>query len=666
VPTVPPSTDATGEPASTATQAPLPACPLPSLVNVSGLWSNGDTNESSANGAAAAYTTASTGTVAMYMSADVFFASPQGFVAVTIDLAVQNTSSPLAFLWNASALVQVTSIGTLTALTLNGSVATLHIAPPPSTSSIDTTVANLITIVFGSAAVLAYPNATVGVDPLQCAPASAQFQLMVSILPVARAGFSQATIQAVTGVAVAGAVVASSMGTATTALQQMRVSGLLGLGDCLYSDVAPLSFSQNPLQLAAGREVGQYWRGAVVGAIVLLTAGILCSALAIGALVAFRRSRNSIASSSADFGALHNEDTVFWRAKTAAGDVHFPGIMMIPLVLGIQPVMSAAMQLMQLDGADGGDYVTGLVGLVGGLVCIAGVLVATKPWFSCRLVPRTEESTLHKVMGHSRAAAFFVWALQSDQKWANIENSSLYKQRFLLLFAEYRLPWYMVFELGVSAATGIVLGIRSSTVDLCKWQTMLLFVLNAIALVIAILVHPALCRSNHAFMVMTNLISCLCALCSFGNVVSTDPVWGSLSDVLSLAATIFIDAKLVFDAAVLLMFFAGFVKLGGSSTRHRRHHDSDKEDSAIFTELQIPLKVNSTVHDAEDLGLTSSRSSSSDDAVKPHVAIERDVRAHSPIEAPPQNRPLVNNNGPINNRPHQAAVPDVNMDDIDL
>jgi hypothetical protein len=111
---------------------------------------------------------------------------------------------------------------------------------------------------------------------------------------------------------------------------------------------------------------------------------------------------------------------------------------------------------------------------------------------------------------------------------------------------------------------------------------------------------------------------------------------------------------------VLLVFFAGFVKLGGSSTRHRRHHDDDNEDSAIFAELQIPLKVNSTVNDLEDLGLTSSRSSSSDNAVKPHIAAERDVRAHSPIEAPSQNRPLVNN------KRHLAAVPDDDVDDIEL
>ncbi|CUG05724.1 membrane-associated protein, putative [Bodo saltans] len=611
-----PPTDAstTNAPQLTTTfaQAPLSSCPFPTLVNVSGQWSNSD-NANNINTTTAAYNSVASGSVAMYMTADVFFSSPHGFITATIDLfsSSTNTTSPSFFLWNATGVISVTSTGSLSSLTFLDSGATLVIVPPTSTSSIDTTVANLISITFDSNSVISVDGAG---TPLQCTRSSKTFTLFISILPQSRAGFSQATIQAVTGVAVAGAVVASSMGTATTALQQMRVSGLLGLGDCIYSDVAPLSFSQNPLQLAVGREVGQYWRGAVVGAIVLLSAGILCSALAVTALVAFRRSRNSVASSSAHYGALHNEDTVVWRIKTAAGDVHFPGIMMIPLVLGVQPVMSAALELMQLDGADGGDYVTGLIGLLGCLACIAAVFVATKPWFACRLVQRTEASTLHKVMGHSRASAFLVWALESDQKWANVENNSLYKQRFLLLFAEYRLPWYMVFELSLSAATGIVLGIRSSTVDLCKWQTMLLFVLNAVALAISILVHPALCRTNHAFMVMTNLVSCICALCSFGNVVSTATVWGSMSDILSLAATILIDAKMAFDIIVLLVFFAGFAKLGGSSTRHRHAHD-DKDDSAVFADLQIPLTV-TTINEVADLGLTSSRSSASEDGVQ--------------------------------------------------
>lgn len=459
---------------------------------------------------------------------------------------------------------------------------------------------------------------------VECAQSDAAFSLRVVIGARRRSTLSEATVVAVTATAVATSVVAASIGSPTSALQQIRVTGLLGLGECVYADASPLMFSESPLQLAVGRASGRYWRGAVVGGIVLFVSIFLAGCVVVGVLVMIRSYRGRLVAADADTMRSRSAAESRWvRVCNAAADFHFPGLLMLPVVLGLQSVVCASVELLQLDAVDGGDVITGLVGLGACAAAIGLAYCVTSRWLDCHIVQRgVEHNHIVRMLGETPLTKFLVWALVSDAKWTNSGRGELlYKQHFLLVFGEYRVAPYILFELGLSYAMGIVLGIRNSTSGACLAQAVLLFLLNAASVVVTVWYHPALCRATHAFMLLTSVISCVCAMTSFGNVLSDSDAWGMIGDRLSVVITVLVDAKLALDLLMVLLFAVAFVKFGGESMRNRRanrfssletnmgdkelpllriHHEmptSDSSEGPIFNEaMNEDLTSNQSVH----------------------------------------------------------------------
>ena len=61
--------------------------------------------------------------------------------------------------------------------------------------------------------------------------------------------------------------VSSALGNPVSALSNVAMMSILGLDECIFSDVDPLDSSGSPLGVGVGNELGQYYRGAVVAAL---------------------------------------------------------------------------------------------------------------------------------------------------------------------------------------------------------------------------------------------------------------------------------------------------------------------------------------------------------------------------------------------------------------
>ena len=141
--------------------------------------------------------------------------------------------------------------------------------------------------------------------------------------------------------------------------------------------------------------------------------------------------------------------------------VHFPGNAAVPIGAVLQPTMLAAVALAFVDG---GDPVTWAVLAV---VCALSLGLFAWLWrcllmdFPCVLTPPGAEGA------HQKSAPRRLWdrLFEPREEWlASSGDACDWKQHHLPLFRDYRRPWHVVLELGLSALLGVVLAIPPSRV----------------------------------------------------------------------------------------------------------------------------------------------------------------------------------------------------------
>lgn len=378
---------------------------------------------------------------------------------------------------------------------------------------------------------------------------------------------SEATVTALTTVSVVGSVAGSSLSSPTGALQQSRVVALLGLGLCAYVPTEDLPLSSNLLQLAIGREIGHAYRGAVVSAFLILLLTIVVSLL-IATAIALRRAKHPMR--FLPCSPVRSTESLRALILTACGDLHFPGLLVVPVSLGIQPTVTASIALFQLDDVDGGDVVLGLFGLALVGVTLAAATVCTRRWFCCELTARPVEEPQENDPSWMRLVMLVRRYTEPQKSWSvtaaggdSLHSHSagrLFKQQYLMLFREYRFSSFIVAELTMSAVSGFALGLRNDSQSACLAQISLLFLFNVILLGVYVVVRPALALATHLFMLVVTGSSCLCTVFSLINVLSDDESLAEVSDYMSLSTTILVTGKLLLDVISVLLFVVSFAR----------------------------------------------------------------------------------------------------------
>ena len=295
---------------------------------------------------------------------------------------------------------------------------------------------------------------------------------------------------------------------------------LLDFSVCVFSDVGKLSRSLSPLGLAFGETVGQYYRGTIAVFLIVLPGTLVLGAVAILVLTFFSRKR-------------HPRSVSFrTTAEDIAGIIHFPSILIVPFNLTFQGALISSASLLRLHRSPG-DVALAVGTLVVNVVFIGAVFVETRLRFRCVALPRSRENEL-AIERHPLVMKLLL-VLQWSKEWID-RSPTNFKQRWLMLFESLSVSWYLSWEMTISAAQAIVLGIRESTLATCRWQLAIFLPLSIISVSSAIILRPSGPYFDHGCHVLSKTLICVSCVIIFietydsgGNLGSTEAVYVSFA-----------------------------------------------------------------------------------------------------------------------------------------
>ncbi|CUG27692.1 transmembrane protein, putative [Bodo saltans] len=260
----------------------------------------------------------------------------------------------------------------------------------------------------------------------------------VSILP-------KPVRDSISGASVVSGMVGTGVVGPATAMNAYRGMTQLALIACPSQDDALENFngdwSLNPLLLAIGVDRLQFARGAAVGDLILMGALTVLGLLS----VVIRRhflGRSSVAT--------------YW---SAAGRLQFPGLLLIPYTMLLQPLVM--MNLIIIGLGDAGDVVLGVATL---MICV--VVPLTLCWYLLLLnfsatarfaadhdVQYEEDSLLRTRLG----SLIYFWFHQAYH-WVSQDTFPTFVSCFGFLFDPYvaHRHWFLLVELGSGCITGAV------------------------------------------------------------------------------------------------------------------------------------------------------------------------------------------------------------------
>ena len=302
--------------------------------------------------------------------------------------------------------------------------------------------------------------------------------------PIA-AGQSQSALVAVTMTAFRSSSVASALlGHPLNAMTTTGLVSLMSLDECMFSDVDPLDSSVSPFTGAAiGPDVGQYYRGAAVVALCLY--GITCMLALGGAML--MRCRSRLSSS---------------RLEPYLAKLHFPSVGVILVGIFGQGLATCGVSLIRLDDSVG-DTALGISSLLVCVICVTLAAMITTAWLQVRIVKQKLQRSRRSWFG--RYLAYSVW----QDHWRDTSGSLQFKRRYMMLIDDLRLPWWTAVEMCSSCLQGTVLGLRISSVEVCRAQMCALAAHCMLLLCLAIYFRPCGAVLSNVFLVLSKLGTCI-------------------------------------------------------------------------------------------------------------------------------------------------------------
>ena len=329
-------------------------------------------------------------------------------------------------------------------------------------------------------------------SPQSGATAEVRIESVPSPVPVAVKKALQTTT-AVTSSA------SSAMGSPVMAMQQTRINSIFALSSCEFSHSEELDTLTSPTGMRFGPVMGQYYRGAIVGNLLLLAAFALFISLC-GCMVGMACTATQDASES-----------VLARVWRSFGLVCFPGVVVVPLCLVAQGTMMACVATLRYGDMGVGDAAIGIVGL---LLCLSiwGLLLwTTTRAFDAAFVFEEDEEEAPK-----KASWLMSVLVPARGKWREKSTTSSYKKHFKHFFIEYRagMQFFLCVDLGLNLCLGVLDGTRPPNQTGCNAVAFGTLVLLFAACVIAWWVRPMLEVGGQMYAMGSSALTLLCALFS--------------------------------------------------------------------------------------------------------------------------------------------------------
>jgi hypothetical protein len=330
------------------------------------------------------------------------------------------------------------------------------------------------------------------------------------------------------------ATVATSItGNPIGAMTMTAMVSIISLESCVFSDVDPLDASMSPIAVAVGPELGQYYRGGVVLVLGVFGCGIV---LAHGIAVALRH-----ISSEAKASQSHTARLALLR---------FPSVGMIAVGLWIEGLASCGVSLIRLR-EDPMDMPLGFLSLAVCLLIAAWALLITT---GNRLEARTEpvdepKEAVPLPQCLVRVADLSKWTLHYVDT-----SGTEFKRRHMMLIDGLLHPWWTAVELSSAIFQGAILGIRVSSINVCRLQQWILLGQSGVMVAATVYTLPFGAPLSNVFLVLSKLFAFGVSVIVLIATLKTDDGLVASAEIVTAVGTAV--GSLEVALAVILVFFS--------------------------------------------------------------------------------------------------------------
>jgi hypothetical protein len=247
----------------------------------------------------------------------------------------------------------------------------------------------------------------------------------------------------------------------------------LSLSVCEFTDTERLPVSDSPTQLNFGPDEGAYFRGGVVGNLLVWFAfWNMVTVLAAVRLI------------------QREEQVTLASLQVQARRLGLPGVMTVPFCILLQPTIASSILLLQKSHTVY-DVVLGLVGVTMSVFCVAWLDVRTLKYFGCVAVPhvRLPEEAGRQIDGvFTDAHRWLMMCFTPRIEWVGLSTARpYYVECYSAVFEEYdrRRHWFFAVESGLAIAAGVIGGIRPQTEVGCvrlRWANLALSIAGALSI----------------------------------------------------------------------------------------------------------------------------------------------------------------------------------------
>ena len=370
----------------------------------------------------------------------------------------------------------------------------------------------------------------------------------------------------------------------------------------------PLDPSVSPLGVSLGPELGQYYRGGAVVAIVLY-ASLSITAFFVASI--YRLRKNCLLASS--LAALR-----------------FPSVGMIPVSLFGQGLASCGVSLIRL-GASAEDIALGVAAITICLILALGAGYLTTIGLECDLV------AMEPVEGRPRILKAFLRIAVWNMYWQNKSFAIEFKRRHMLLIDDLRLPWWTAVELTSTLVQGAVLGIRDNSPAMCRIQRGIVAAITAAMVFGAAYFRPCGAYLSNAFLILSKVCSFAVAMMVLLQSMTLDDTFDSAAQMIAAISTgigscqVLVQVLLVALNVMHLLprFWGKIVKLATKQNGRGCSNDGPSSTDQIVNLLECS-HATSIMDESPTRGGSiqrADRQHSPDDLLRTHLMINAQLRS---------------------------------------
>lgn len=272
--------------------------------------------------------------------------------------------------------------------------------------------------------------------------------------------------------------------------------------------------------------------------------------------------------------------------------IHFPGILVLPYSLLVQGSITCAVALLTVPSGKA-DIAIGVLGILLFAVPVVLVCLITTKLFKCAACEKEKTPAAH-YEHFIPGLRLFVLLVEPTTGW--IDNSSThFKQKYYHLFADYRVPWYLTVEVGLSALQGAVLGARAPKRDVCVTQTSLLLALNVISLTTILKVWPHHTNIGNAFSCIATTCQLLMATVATAGVVQQTQQLDAAVDYIAMVANFCCTVNTIISTIMIVIHINRKI-----AQRCHPQRETDPASSQPPAVAMVPLPTQPTINSVKN------------------------------------------------------------------